>query len=147
MADQGRARRLAGRIKQIVATHLETQVKDPRLGMVTITDVRLTGDLRDATVFYTVLGDETAHAESAAALESARGVLRSEVGRQTGVRFTPTLSFVLDRLPEDAHHIDELLAVAARADAQVQAVREGARYAGEPDPYRKPRVAEDDAEQ
>jgi ribosome-binding factor A len=144
MADHGRARRLAGRIKQIVATHLETQVKDPRLGMVTITDVRLSGDLRDATVFYTVLGDETAHAESAAALESARGVLRTEVGRQTGVRFTPTLAFVLDRLPEDAQHIDALLAVAAKADAEVQAARQGARYAGEPDPYRKPRVADDD---
>jgi ribosome-binding factor A len=139
MADQGRARRLAGRIKQIVATHLETQVKDPRLGMVTITDVRLTGDLHDATIFYTVLGDDTAHAESAAALESARGVLRSEVGRQTGVKFTPTLTFVLDRLPDDARHIDELLAVAARADAQVQAVRQRAQYAGDPDPYRKPR--------
>ena len=146
MADQGRARRLAGRIKQIVATHLETQVKDPRLGMVTITDVRLTGDLHDATLFYTVLGDDDAHAESAAALESAKGVLRSEVGRQTGVKFTPTLTFVLDRLPDDAQHINELLAVAARADARVQAVRRNAQYAGEPDPYRKPRP-DDDAEE
>jgi ribosome-binding factor A len=144
MADGGRARRLAGRIKQIVATQLETQVKDPRLGMVTITDVRLTGDLHDATIFYTVLGDENAHAESAAALESAKGVLRSEVGRQTGVRFTPTLRFQLDVLPDSARHIDELLAVAARADAEVEAVRRGARPAGDPDPYRKPREAADD---
>ena len=70
--------------------------------MVTITDVRVTGDLHDATIFYTVFGDETARADSAAALESAKGVLRSEVGRQTGVRFTPTLTFILDALPEDA---------------------------------------------
>ncbi|HEV7192079.1 MAG TPA: 30S ribosome-binding factor RbfA [Jatrophihabitantaceae bacterium] len=145
MADAGRARRLAGRIKQIVATHVETQIKDPRLGMVTVTDVRVTGDLHDATVFYTVLGDSLAQEESARALESARGVLRSEVGRQTGVRFTPTLTFVLDSVPETAQHIDELLADAAAADAQVQAARLGARPAGEADPYRKPREVEDDA--
>jgi ribosome-binding factor A len=147
MADVGRARRMAGRIKQIVATGIETQVKDPRLGMVTITDVRVTGDLHDATVFYTVFGDEAAHQDSAMALESAKGVLRSEVGRQTGVRFTPTLTFALDSVPESAKHIDELLAVAAEADAKVEAVRQGARPAGDPDPYRKPRedVADDEA--
>ena len=144
MADTGRARRLAGRIKKIVATGIETQIKDPRLGMVTITDVRVTGDLHDATVFYTVLGDEREHAESAAALESARGVLRSEVGRQTGVRFTPTLAFVLDSVPHTAQHITELLAVAARADAEVEAVRQGAQPAGDPDPYRAPREPADD---
>lgn len=144
MVDAGRARRLAGRIKQIVATEIDTHVKDPRLGMVTITDVRVSGDLHDATLFYTVLGDGAAVAGSAAALESAKGVLRSEVGRQTGVRFTPTLSFVIDSLGEDAKHIDELLAAAAKIDAQVEAVRQGAVPAGEPDPYRKPRTADDD---
>jgi ribosome-binding factor A len=146
MADPGRARRLAGRIKQIVATTIETQVKDPRLGMVTITDVRVTGDLHDATVFYTVFGGEEDRAASAAALESAKGVLRSEVGRQTGVRFTPTLTFTPDAIPESAKHIDDLLAVAAAADAQVQAARRDARPAGEADPYRKPRVVESDEE-
>src|SRR6476620_3469181 len=115
MADSGRARRLAGRIKQIVATLIETQIKDPRLGMVTITDVRMTGDLHDATIFYTVLGDERAIAESAAALESARGVLRSEVGRQTGVKFTPTLTFVLDAVPVAVAKIEDLLAAAREA--------------------------------
>jgi ribosome-binding factor A len=145
MADQARARRRAGRIKQIVATVIEMQVKDPRLGMVTITDCRVTGDLHDATIFYTVLGDEIAQMESAQALESAKGVLRSEVGRQTGVKFTPTLTFVLDAVPQNAKHIDELLAVAAQADAEVQAVRQGAQPAGDPDPYRKPREPEDDA--
>src|SRR5439155_22119321 len=144
MADAGRARRMAGRIKQIVATVIERQIKDPRLGMVTITDVRVTGDLHDATVFYTVFGDEQDRAASAAALESAKGVLRSEVGRQTGVRFTPTLTFTLDALPDNARHIDDLLAVAAAADAQVEAARRDARPAGEADPYRKPRIVEDD---
>lgn len=143
MVDSGRARRLAGRIKQIVATVIETQIKDPRLGMVTITDVRVTGDLHDATIFYTVFGDDAERAASAAALESAKGVLRSEVGRQTGVRFTPTLTFTPDALPDNARHIDDLLAVAAAADAQVEAARRDARPAGEADPYRKPRVLED----
>lgn len=144
MVDAGRARRLAGRIKQIVATQIEAHIKDPRLGMVTITDVRVSGDLHDATLFYTVFGDQAAVTASAAALESAKGVLRSEVGRQTGVRFTPSLTFVLDSLGEDAKHIEELLAVAAKIDAQVEAVRRGAVPAGDPDPYRKPRSADDD---
>jgi ribosome-binding factor A len=143
MVDQARARKLAGRIKQIVAVGIETQIKDPRLGMVTITDVRVSGDLHDATVFYTVFGDDAAHAESAAALESAKGVLRSEVGRQTGVRFTPTLAFALDAVPETAKHIEDLLAVAAESDARVQRAREGARPAGDADPYRKPRAADE----
>jgi ribosome-binding factor A len=144
MADVGRARRMAGRIKQIVAIGLETQVKDPRLGMVTVTDVKVTGDLHDATVFYTVYGDETARAETAAALASATGILRSEIGRQTGVRFTPTLAFALDSVPETAKEIEDLLAAAAAADAEVERVRENARFAGEPDPYRVPRSADDD---
>lgn len=142
MADVARARRLAGRIKQIVATTIEMQIKDPRLGMVTITDVRVTGDLHEATVFYTVLGTEEERAASAAALESARGVLRSEVGRQTAVRFTPSLTFTPDALPDSARQLEDLLAVAAAADAQLEEVRRGAVPAGEPDPYRKPRVDE-----
>jgi len=144
MADAPRARRLAGRIKQIVATVIENQVKDPRLGMVTITDVRVTGDLHEATVFYTVFGTDEERAASAVALESAKGVIRSEVGRQTGVRFTPTVAFRLDSVPDNAKHIDELLAAAREADAQVEAARRAAVPAGEADPYRKPRVAEDD---
>jgi ribosome-binding factor A len=144
MVDAGRARRLSGRIKQIVASMLEMQVKDPRLGMITVTDVRMTGDLHDATIFYTVLGSDEDRAATAVALESAKGVLRSEVGRQTGVRFTPTLTFVLDSLPEDAQQIEELLAVAARADARVEQARSGAQPAGDADPYRKSRDVEDD---
>jgi ribosome-binding factor A len=145
MVDAGRARRLAGRIKQIVATYVETQIKDPRLGMVTITDVKVTGDLHDATIFYTVLGDADAERESAMALESARGIMRSEVGRQTGVRFTPTLAFILDSVPESAKQIEDLLANAAAADAEVQAARVGAQPAGDPDPYRKPREVDEDS--
>ena len=146
MVDQARARRMAGRIKQIVAVGLETQIKDPRLGMVTITDVRLTGDLHDATVFYTVYGSAHERDETALALESATGVLRSEVGRQTGVRFTPTLRFQLDEVPDTAKEIEDLLAAARAADAQVEQVRSGADYAGDADPYKPPRTADVDVD-
>ncbi|MDT3400203.1 30S ribosome-binding factor RbfA [Streptomyces sp. B1866] len=143
MTDTARARKLADRIRVVVAETLQRRIKDPRLGYVTITDTRVTGDLREATVFYTVFGDDEERAASAAALESAKGVLRSEVGRQTGVRFTPTLTFVPDALPENARTIDDLLAKARAADAQVRQAASGATYAGDADPYRKPEDAED----
>jgi ribosome-binding factor A len=147
MADHAaRVRRLADRIRVIVAQSLELKIKDPRLGFVTITEVRVTNDLREATVFYTVLGDETARTETAAALESAKGVLRTEVGAGTGVRHTPSLAFVLDSVPDTARAIDDLLAAAAAADAEVAARAMGAQYAGDADPYRAPRedAADDD---
>lgn len=136
MADAARARKLADRIKVIVAEQLEARVKDPRLGFVTITDVRVTSDLREAKVFYTVFGDDAAKAGTAAALESAKGVLRSEVGRQTGVKFTPSLEFEADMLPDAAKSIDDLLAKARVADAQVAALAKGATFAGDADPYK-----------
>ncbi|WP_055556848.1 30S ribosome-binding factor RbfA [Streptomyces sp. NBRC 110028] len=144
MTDTARARKLADRIRVVVAETLQRRIKDPRLGYVTITDTRITGDLREATVFYTVYGDDEERAASAAALESAKGVLRSEVGRQTGVRFTPTLTFVPDALPDNARTIDDLLAKAKAADAEVREASSGATYAGEADPYRKPGEADED---
>lgn len=144
VVDAARARKLADRIKVIVAEMIELRVKDPRLGFVTITDARVTNDLQQATVFYTVLGDETQKADTAAALESARGVLRSEVGRQTGVRHTPSLAFVADAVPENAAHIEDLLAKVAAADAEVHRAAAGATYAGEADPYKAPRPDEPD---
>lgn len=146
MVDAARARKLADRIKVVVAEMLETRVKDPRLGFITITDVRMTGDLQQATVFYTVFGDDTQQADTAAALESAKGVLRSEVGRQTGVRHTPSLTFVSDAVPETAAHIEDLLAKVAAADAEVHRAAAGASYAGDADPYRAPRVDDEDDE-
>jgi ribosome-binding factor A len=149
MADPPRARRLAKRIAQIVASGLEHEVKDPRLTMVTVTDAKVTGDLQNATIYYTVLGEtvdtppDTAGA--AAALASATGVLRSLVGRGTGIRLTPTLTFRCDQLPEGVRRIDELLAQAHDADAKVARIAADASPAGEPDPYRSPRdIAADD---
>jgi ribosome-binding factor A len=138
VADRARARKLADRIRVIVAEMLERRVKDPRLGFVTVTDARVTGDLHDATVFYTVYGDDAARAETAAALDSVKGLLRSEVGRQTGVRFTPTLTFVADAVPESAARIDDLLRRARESDAEVARSAASASFAGEPDPYRTP---------
>jgi ribosome-binding factor A len=137
-----RVRRIADRIKVTVAEMLERRIKDPRLGFVTVTDVRVSGDTQQATVFYTVLGEDADLAGTAAALESARGVIRSEVGKQLGMRHVPTLSFIHDALPESARHIDELLEEVRRSDAEVAASSSGATYAGEPDPYRKPRDAD-----
>ncbi len=142
MADSARARRLAKRIVAIVATELQHQVKDPRLAMVTITAATVTPDLREATVFYTVYGGDDEVQATTMALSSATGVLRSAVGQQTGIKFTPTLSFKLDTVPENAHRIDELLAAARSADAEVAERAAGASYAGDPDPYRAPRSAD-----
>lgn len=124
------------RVREIVANVIERQVKDPRLGMVTVTDARLTPDLREATVFYTVWGDESVRADTAVALESAKGVIRTAVGRGTGLKHTPSLAFVLDGIPENARHIEDLLAQAHAADEYVHHLAEKARPAGEPDPYR-----------
>jgi len=131
-----RVLRLADQIKVIVAEMLERRIKDPRLGFVTVTDVRLTGDSREATVFYTVLGSESDQAATAAALASATGLIRSEVGKQLGMRFTPTVQFVQDAVPENARHIDDLLAQAHEVDTRVAQQAAGASYAGDADPYK-----------
>ena len=146
MADAARARRLAKRIAAIVATELEHSVKDPRLAMVTVTAATVTPDLREAVVHYTVYGDQDDEQASAAALASATGVLRSSVGRQTGIKFTPTLSFRPDTVPENASRIDELLEAARAADAAAAQRAAGASYAGEPDPYKPPRETVTDTE-
>ncbi len=139
MTSVARQRKMADRVKEIVAETLESKVKDPRLGFITITDVRVTPDIREAAVFYTVYGTDAEREATAAALESAKGMVRSEVGKQTGVKFTPSLSFHLDALPESAAQLEDLLRQAADADEQVHKVAEQATYAGEPDPYRQPR--------
>ena len=132
-----RVRKIADRIQVIVAEMLERRIKDPRLGFVTVTDVRVSGDTQHATIFYTVMGSDEDRAGTSAALESAKGLLRSEVGKRLGMRHTPTLEFVLDALPESAAHIDELLAKARASDAELAAAAAGAQYAGDSDPYRR----------
>ncbi len=136
-----RVRKIADRIQVIVAEMLERRIKDPRLGFVTVTDVRVTGDTQQASIFYTVYGEDDDLASTAAALESAKGLLRSEVAKQLGMRHAPTLTFIADALPENARHLDDVLAKARALDEAAAAAR-GATYAGEEDPYKKPREAE-----
>jgi|SRR5436190_1827103 len=145
MADPARARKIADRTKVVVAEYLEHRVKDERLGFVTITDVRVTGDLQHATVFYTAYGSDEERAATAEALESAQGKIRSAVGRALGIRLTPSLEFVPDALPEGAAHLEDVLVATRAADAELARTREGAAYAGDADPYRKPPAPDDDA--
>ncbi len=133
---EARTRRVADRIKETVALLLETRVKDPRLGFVTITEVRITGDLREATVFYTVLGEADKIASTKVALESAKGMLRSEVGKALGIRYTPSLQFMLDGIPENAAHISEILRTAKERDEELHSIAKSGSYAAGEDPYR-----------
>ncbi len=146
MANPERVAKMADRIREIVARRLEKGLRDPRLGFVTITDVKVTGDLQHASVFYTVYGSEEERKDSAAALKAATGLLRTEVGRQLSVRLTPTLEFIADAIPENAAAISAALAEAARRDAEVDALAATAEYAGDPDPYVKPRELADEDE-
>lgn len=136
-----RAAKVAERIQQIIARRLEKGLRDPRMGFVTITDVRVTGDLQQASVFYTVYGTDEELADTAAALKAATGMLRTEVGKQLGTRLTPVLEFIHDELPDSAHHLSELLAEAKRRDEASIALAATATYAGDADPYTKPQPA------
>lgn len=144
MADEARARKVADRIKTLTAENLEAIIKDPDLGFVTITDVRVTGDLQNASLFYTVFGDEAQRETTARILEQQKGRLRSFVGKQLGIRLTPSLAFFADAIPENAAHVDDLLRAARERDAEVARVAAGATYAGEADPYRQERVPDED---
>lgn len=140
MADNTRAQRLAKRIQTIVASAIERQIKDRRLELVTVTDVRVTGDLHDATVYYTVRGakidDEPDYDQAAEALNRARGQLRKIVGDELGVRFTPTLAFELDTVPEASARMEELLARARARDEELAELKKNATPAGDADPYK-----------
>ena len=143
MADTARAQKIADRIKTVTAENLDAIVKDPDLGFVTVTDVRVTGDLQHASLFYTVFGDEAQRSTTARLLEVNKGKLRSFVGKQLGIRLTPSLEFIADAIPETAAHLEDLLKEAKERDAEVARAAAGARYAGDADPYRKEREDEE----
>lgn len=134
---------MADRIRITVAKLLERRIKDPRIGFVTITDCQITGDLQHATVFYTVYGKASERKATAHALNSAKGMIRSEVGKALGIRLTPTISFMLDALPTQAASFEDALARAKAADEILKQKAEEAQYAGGEDPYRKPREIEE----
>ena len=137
-----RTLKVADRIKVVVAQLLETKIRDPRLGFVTVTDARVTGDLQQASIFYTVLGDEDQRASTAAALESANGAIRSALGRELGLRITPSVAFFEDGLPESAKALESLLEKVHEQDAEVAKLRKTATYAGGEDPYKAQRIIE-----
>lgn len=144
MVDHARARKLAERIKVLVAEALERAVKDPDLGFVTITDVKVTPDLQHSTIFYTVWGTTEDKARSAEIIERNRGKIRGEVGRQLSIRLTPTVEFVMDEVPELAAHMNDLLSEAKARDAEVARIAAEAHYAGEENPYKEPKSHEDE---
>ncbi len=144
MVDHARARRLAERIKVLVAEALERTVKDPDLGFVTITEVRVTPDLQHAKIFYTVFGSEEDRVRSGEIIERNRGRIRSEVGRQLSIRLTPTIEFELDDVQDNAAHLNDLLAQAKERDEDLHKLAEGAKFAGEENPYKEPRNPEDE---
>lgn len=137
MADEARIRRIAERARVSISQTLEREVKDHRIGFLTITDVRVTGDLQHVTVYYTVLGDERDRKRTRRALSSARGLLRSRLGRALGLRLTPTLRFEEDHLGESAASLEETLYRARLRDQEIAAQAAGAEYAGEADPYKR----------
>ena len=122
MADEARVRKVQERILQTVASMIGRHVKDPRLELVTITDVRVTGDLQ--------------REKAARAFASAQGLFRSRVGKALGLRLTPTLEFIPDALPESAAALEDALTKAKAKDEAIAAASAGATYAGDADPYR-----------
>lgn len=146
MVDAARARKLAERIKVLVAEALERAVKDPDLGFVTITDVKVTPDLQHSTIYYTVYGSAEEKERSSTIIERNRGVIRREVGHKLNIRLTPTVEFVLDEIPETAAHMNDLLAEARHRDAEVARLAAAAKFAGEENPYKEPKVIVDPEE-
>jgi ribosome-binding factor A len=144
MVDAARARKLAERIKVLTAEALERAVKDPDLGFVTITDVRVTPDLQHASIYFTVYGSAEDKAKSAEIIEKNRGLVRREVGRGLSIRLTPTIEFIADEVPEIAAHLNDLLAEAKARDAEVQALAKEAKFAGDENPYKEPHTEDED---
>jgi ribosome-binding factor A len=144
MVDHARARKLAERIKVLVAEALERAVKDPDLGFVTITDVKVTPDLQHAKIFYTVLGSEAEKQQTTEIIDNNKGLIRREVGRGLSIRLTPTIEFVSDEIPVIAAHLNDLLNEAKNRDAEVQELAKSAEFAGEANPYKEPKTPGED---
>ncbi len=145
--DSPRVRKIADRIQQTVAIMLESKIKDPRLGFVTVTDVRVTGDLQHASIFYTVYGDDKDRKNTEAALNSAKGLIRSNIGKALGIRLTPSIEFILDALPDTVASIEDALVAAKFKDESVARLAEKAQYAGEENPYKVPRKKDESFEE
>ncbi len=109
MSSQLRIEKLQEFIKQETGKMLLTEIKDPRIGFVTVTDVEVTGDLREAKIYVSIMGDEEKVKESWEGLQSALGFIRREIGQRVKLRFTPKISFALDTSLDYSEHIQKLL--------------------------------------
>jgi ribosome-binding factor A len=108
MTESSRLKRVSEEFREILAEEIP-RLKDPRVGFVTVTGVRVTADLRRAVVYYTVLGEESERRATAAGLRSASGHLRQVLGDQVRIKFLPELAFEEDEAPARADRVDELL--------------------------------------
>ena len=104
-----RMRRVDEAIRQVVADALAGELADPRVGFVTVTDVKTSPDLRNARVFVSVLGDEAVRADSLAGLRSAHGLLQRRIAAELHLKRTPALEFVYDPTIDRAQRVESLL--------------------------------------
>ena len=109
MSSQLRIEKLQELIKQEMSKMLLREIKDPRIGFVTVTDVEMTGDLREAKIYVSVMGDEKKVKDSLKGLQSALGFIRREIGKRIRLRFTPEISFALDTSLDYSEHIQKIL--------------------------------------
>ncbi|MBM3260387.1 MAG: 30S ribosome-binding factor RbfA [Candidatus Sericytochromatia bacterium] len=111
MQTHGRSDRMAEAIRRLVAEMLQFRIKDQRIvGMVSVTDVEVSGDLRHAKVFVSVFGDEEQESLTLEGLRSASGMMRGEIGRELQLRHAPDLSFRIDRTARHAAQLNDLFA-------------------------------------
>lgn len=109
MGNKLRIEKLQELIKQEMSKMLLKELKDPRIGFVTVTDVEMTGDLREAKIYVSVMGDQEQVKSSLEGLNSALGFIRREIGQRIRLRFTPEISFALDTSLDYSDHIQKLL--------------------------------------
>lgn len=107
--DYQRSDRVGDLLVELIAELLRKEIRDPRLGAVTITAAKVTKDLRHARIYFNLWGDRKDKKEVMAGLESATGFIRSKVGKQLNLRFVPTLEFFYDETPDEAQRIEDLL--------------------------------------
>ncbi|QUW21883.1 30S ribosome-binding factor RbfA [Sporosarcina sp. Marseille-Q4063] len=104
-----RVNRVAEQMKKELGEIILQKVKDPRIGFVTVTDVEVTGDLQNATIFISVLGNESEKEATLKGLDKAKGFIRTEIGKRIRLRVTPEIEFTFDESIAYGNRIETLL--------------------------------------
>ena len=104
-----RVNRVAEQIKKELGDILGTKIKDPRIGFVTVTDVEVTGDLQQAKIFISILGDDQEKKDTLVGLSKAKGFIRTEIGQRIRLRKIPEIDFEIDQAQEHGSRIEKLL--------------------------------------